>query len=334
MIAPDQDDPLMIEAAEWAELLVDDPSDATRLRFEQWRSHAGHALAFAAVAEARSTSSALADHPEMLALRHAAVARIALARETRRTLPWMLAAAACAVVVAPIAWLRLADDATTTIPAAQIAEAPVYRTGTGQRLMVTLTDGSRLTLDTDSRVRVAYNDTERGLVLERGQALFEVAKHQLRPFVVTAGSQSVTAHGTAFDIRLDPNAVQVALVEGLVSVATKGGHAKPVAMVPDDVLTAAAGSVSLRHVPGIASAMSSWSEGLLVFEDTTLRHAIAEMNRYGTPRIALADTRAGDVRISGSFRTGEVEPFLDALQMGFPVTVARSADGITIATKK
>nr|WP_274705084.1 FecR domain-containing protein [Sphingomonas sp. H160509] len=246
----------------------------------------------------------------------------------------MLAAAACAAVVAPIAWLRFADDATTTRPATQIADAPVYRTATGQRLMVTLTDGSRLTLDTDSRVRVAYNDAERRLVLERGQALFEVAKHQPRPFVVTAGSQSVTAHGTAFDIRLDPGAVQVALVEGLVSVAAKGGHAKPVAMVPDDVLTAAAGSVSLRHVPGIALALSSWSEGRLVFEDTTLRHAIAEMNRYGTPRIALADTKAGDVRISGSFRTGEVQPFLDALQMGFPVTVARRADGITIATRK
>ncbi len=324
----------MIEAAEWAERLDDDLSDATRVRFEDWQSHAGHASAFAAVAEARTTSAALADHPEMLALRHAAVARIALSREPRRAAPWMLAIAACATVVAPIAWLRFADDAATTRPAAQNAEVPVYSTATGQRLMVTLTDGSRLTLDTDSRVRVAYNDTERRLLLERGQALFEVAKHQPRPFVVTAGSQSVTAHGTAFDIRLDPGNVQVALVEGAVSVASKGGHAKPVTMVPDDVLTAVAGSVSLRHVPGIALALSSWSEGRLVFVDATLRHAVAEMNRYGTPRIALADVRAGDVRISGSFRTGEVQPFLDALQMGFPVTVARSADGITIATKK
>jgi len=306
VIGPHQGEPAMIEAAEWAERLDDDPSDATRVRFEDWRADAGHEAAFAAVAEARTMSAALADHP----------------------------AAACAAVVAPIAWLRLADDTTTTGQAAQIAEAPVYRTATGQRLMVTLTDGSRLTLDTDSRVRIAYSDAERRLVLERGQALFEVAKHQRRPFVVTAGSQSVTAHGTAFDIRLDPGAVRVALVEGLVSVASKGGHAKPVAMVPDDVLTASAGGVSLRHVPGIALALSSWSEGRLVFEDTTLRHAVAEMNRYGTPRIALADTQAGDVRISGSFRTGEIQPFLDALQMGFPVTVARSADGITIATKK
>ncbi|WP_198526918.1 FecR domain-containing protein, partial [Sphingomonas sp. Ant20] len=138
---------------------------------------------------------------------------------------WMLAAAACATVVAPLALWRFADDT----PAVQVAETPVYRTATRQRLMVTLSDGSRLTLDTDTRVRMAYTRTERRLVLERGQALFEVAKHQTRPFVVTAGAQAVTAHGTAFDVRLETSAVRVALLEGLVSVAGKGAPGKPVA---------------------------------------------------------------------------------------------------------
>ena len=322
----------MIEAAEWVERLDGGPGDTVRAQFEHWQAQPGHRAAFAAVVEAREASAALADHPDMFALRHAAVARVALAREPRRAAPWLLAAAACAAVVAPMAWLRLADDGA---PTTRIASAPTYRTATGQRLMVTLTDGSRLTLDTDSRVRVAYSDTERRLVLERGQALFEVAKHQPRPFVVTAGAQSVTAHGTAFDVRLDPGAVQVALVEGLVSVATRGGQAMPVRMVPDDVLTASAHGISVRHVPGMALALSSWSEGRLVFQDTSLRDAVAEMNRYGAARIAIADPRAGAVRISGSFRTGDVQPFLDALEMGFPVTVDRRADGgIIVGSRK
>jgi transmembrane sensor len=136
-------------------------------------------------------------------------------------------------------------------------------------------------------------------------------------------------------VRLDPGAVQVALVEGLVSVATKGGHGKPVGMVPDDVLTASARGVSVQHIPGRALALSSWSEGRLVFEDETLRRAVAEMNRYGAARITIADAAAGRVRISGAFRTGEVQPFLDALEMGFPVTVDRHGNGgITIASKK
>ncbi|MBD8617965.1 FecR domain-containing protein [Sphingomonas sp. CFBP 13728] len=324
-------DPAMIEAAEWAEQLDRDCDGTTRTRFDDWHARPGHAAAWAAVSDARATSATLADHPDMLVLRHAAVARAALGREPPRVAPWMLAAAACAAVVAPLTLWRFADDA----PAARIAETPVYRTATGQRLMVTLTDGSRLTLDTDSRVRMAYTASERRLVLERGQALFEVAKHQRRPFVVTAGAQSVTAHGTAFDVRFDPHAVQVALVEGLVSVATKGVHGKPVAMVPDDVLTASVGGVSVQHIPGRALALSSWSEGRLVFEDETLRQAVAEMNRYGAPQIVITDAEAGRLRISGAFRTGEVQPFLDALEMGFPVTVDRHANGgITIASKK
>ena len=324
-------DPVMIEAAEWAERLDRDAGGATRARFDDWHVRPDHAAAWAAVSEARATSAALADHPDMLALRHAAVARAALGREPRRVAPWMLAAAACAAVVAPLTLWRFADDA----PAVRTAEAPVYRTATGQRLMVPLTDGSRLTLDTDSRVRMAYTATERRLVLERGQALFEVAKHQGRPFVVTAGAQAVTAHGTAFDVRLASHVVQVALVEGLVSVATKGVHGKPVALIPDDVLTASVGGVSVQHIQGRALALSSWSEGRLVFEDETLRQAVAEMNRYGAPQIAIADAAAGRVRISGAFRTGEIQPFLDALEIGFPVTVDRHANGgVTIASKK
>ena len=324
-------DPLLIAAAEWAERLDLHDDAATRARFDEWHAQPGHAAAWAAIRRARAASAALANHPDLLALRHAAVARAALGREPRRVAPWMLAAAACAAVVAPLALWRVADDR----PAVRIAETPVYRTATGQRLMVTLSDGSRLTLDTDTRVRMAYTDTERRLVLERGQALFEVAKHQTRPFVVTAGAQAVTAHGTAFDVRLETGAVHVALLEGLVSVAGKGAHAKPVAMVPDDVLTASAGGVSVRHLPGSAERLASWSEGRLVFEDEALSQAVAEINRYSVQQIAIVDAAAGRVRISGAFRTGEVQPFLDALELGFPVSVDRHPNGsITIASKK
>lgn len=317
-------DPRLIDAAGWAERLEGDPSAATRARFAAWHAQPGHGEAWAAVTAAHKAVTDVADHSDLLALRHAAVARVALARPPARLAPWAWAAAACAVAAAPLAWWQYPARA----PAVQVAAAPVYRTAVGQRLMVTLSDGSRLTLDTASRVRVAYTATERRLVLEEGQALFEVAKHQSRPFVVAAGGRSVTAHGTSFDVRLHPGAVQVALVEGKVIVA--GGGAAPVALAPDDVLTASELGVSVRHVPGLPQRLASWSEGRLVFDDDTLQQAVAEMNRYATPGIAIADAAAARIRISGSFRTGDVQPFLDALQIGFPVTVRRDRDGRTI----
>ncbi|WP_052148902.1 hypothetical protein [Sphingomonas sp. Ant20] len=72
-----------------------------------------------------------------------------------------------------------------------------------------------------------------------------------------------------------------------------------------------------------------------MFEDEALSQAVAEINRYSVQQIAIVDAAAGRVRISGAFRTGEVQPFLDALELGFPVSVDRHPNGsITIASKK
>ncbi|KHA63387.1 hypothetical protein, partial [Sphingomonas sp. Ant20] len=80
-------DPVMIEAAAWAERLDRDPSAAMRARFDDWHARTDHAAAWAVIAQARAATAALADHPDLLALRHAAVARAALRREPRRVAP-------------------------------------------------------------------------------------------------------------------------------------------------------------------------------------------------------------------------------------------------------
>ncbi|WP_312487335.1 FecR family protein [Sphingomonas sp.] len=317
-------DPRMLAAAEWVDRL--DSADAdTSARFEAWRADPANAAAWRAADAARLSAVALADHPDLLALRHAAVARAVRDQSYRaRHRFWAMAAAACAVLAVPVLWTVRSDRTAGSTIAAQ----PVYRTDVGQRLAVTLPDGSRLTLNTASQVHLAYTPTERRLILDRGQALFEVAKHQSRPFVVVGGGQAVTAHGTAFDVRVRPGTTRVALIEGRVTVAPA---ARPRdlgrAMVVDDILTATLAGVSIRHVPGEAGMLASWSEGRLVFADQSLASAIAEMNRYTDRPITVVDPRAAALRISGSFRTGEIEPFLSALQSGFPVTVGRSETG-------
>jgi transmembrane sensor len=313
-------DARLIEAAHWAERRAD---GLPLVGFDAWLADPANDRAWRSVDAVREATLAEADHPDLLAMRHAAVARAALGRGERRSGRWWpaLAAACLAVAAAPLAtWYVMRDGAAS--PA-----SPVLATEVGQRLVVRLPDGSRMTLNTASRVRLAYSYSERRLVLERGQAFFDVAKHQSRPFVVVAGGERVTAHGTEFDVRLEPGAVRVALVEGKVSVAPAAARGPAVMMKPDDVLTARAGTISLRHVEGRAASLSSWSEGRLVFQDEPLGKAVAELNRYGTPPIVVADARAARVRISASLRTGDIDPFLDALELGFPVRVVRQADG-------
>ncbi|UZK67322.1 FecR family protein [Sphingomonas sp. M1-B02] len=317
-------DPRLIEAATWSERLAEAPGAITRARFAAWRRKPGSKEAWDSVAAARDTIAVLASHPELQALRDGLIDHDEPRFAARRRPLWVLAAAACVAAVAPLALWQLAGNPIA--PPAQ--QALVYRTAPGKRLTVALPDGSRLTLNTASRVRVAYSDNERRLELDQGQGLFEVAKDAKRPFRVSSGGQTVTAHGTVFDVRHAADAVQVALVEGKVSVAAAGtARAAPVLLRPDDVLTATAKGVSVRHMPGRAEALASWTTGRLVFMDETLANAVAEMNRYGSSRIVVADSRAAQMRISGSFRIGDVRPFLEMLELGFPVRVERSADG-------
>ncbi|WP_084582925.1 FecR family protein [Sphingomonas azotifigens] len=309
------------EAARWHERLAHNPDAAPPEAFERWRAaDPAHAEAFAQVDAVHACARALATHPELLALRQATATRVAVhrARSAVRKQRTGAALAALALVALPLAGWYAAEHRT---PASALAssESRLFSTGVGQRLSMMLDDGSRLTLNTATAVRVAYTPSERHLILERGQAWFEVAKGQPRPFRVTAGAHDVVAHGTAFDVRLDADRTTVLLVEGKVTVGA-------VAMVPNDLLVARGDRMTLRH-GGDARQIEAWREGLVVFADTPLAEAVAELNRYAPHALLVKDARAGALRISGAFRTGESATFAEALETSFPVQAVTRSDG-------
>jgi len=305
-------------AASWVERSADGLSAQDARAFDEWHRDPANAASFARIDEGRRAAAALADDCEFDDLRRATQARIA-ARQTRFPRHrWLAAIAASVLVATPLAIVAVHDRPDNPAP-----HERVYRTPIGQRMAVTLDDGSRLTLDSDSRVRVAYSATERRLYLDRGEAMFEVAKHKQRPFIVSARDQIVTAHGTMFDVRLTHDKVRVVLVEGKVSVASPGGT---VAMTPDDVLTARPGLVTLRrHSKG--AELTSWRDGFLTFDDRPLAEAVEEINRYAPHPLVLADAEVGRMRISGAFRTDDTDAFVAALEEGFPVRVTTARDG-------
>jgi transmembrane sensor len=244
------------------------------------------------------------------------------------------AAAVVVAVLAPLGWRTLGP---TPAPPARVAAVQppgrIYQTGVGERLTINLADGSTAVLNTASRLQVAYTDQERRLVLEAGEGLFDVAKGQPRPFVVAADGHSITAHGTQFDVRLAPDQVKVALVEGVVSVKGRDPAAE-VRLKPNEVLVARGETTSVRAVSDMA-ALVGWRDGLVFFDNATLADAAAEMNRYiERPRIEVEPSVAR-VRLSGAFRTDQSATFIEALEQGFPVAVvARSPDHIVLGRSR
>ena len=214
----------------------------------------------------------------------------------------------------------------------------LYATRVGAMETVSLADGSRLTLNTDSQLRIDMDVRDRRVQLRQGEAFFEVAKDPQRPFVVEAGDKRIIAVGTAFSVRRDGPDVRVVVTEGRVRIETAGGTtgtaqapllgAGMIASPPGDAVL-----VQNRSPSQIAQNLS-WRTGQLVFRDTPMAEAVAEFNRYNTRKLIIEDPAVDSLRIGGIFRATQVDAFVSLVQQGFPVQARAEDDRIVLTSRK
>lgn len=331
-------------AAEWLERREQgELAPEEQARLDQWLAAAlENAAAFGEMELLHALTDEHAAEPGILALRREALR----ARRAGGRPGWGAAAAAMAIAVVGLSGAGIASlNGTPAVepgPIARIAEvlsaradpkSGVHRTGVGERLTLTLPDGSVATLNTDTILKVAYRDGERGVRLLRGQALFEVAHNKRVPFRVYAADRAITAVGTVFDVRLDGQHVKVALVEGVVKVAAikpkavSGRPVEQVQMTAGEVLDAPTADAPMRVASADTEKSISWRSGVVEFSGESLADAVAEMNRYTTRPIEIADPAAAAFRVSGVFRTGEPEMFARMMTQVFPLEVQGTPDG-------
>lgn len=247
--------------------------------------------------------------------------------------------AMCGVLAGTVFWLRDTPGVT-------------YATETGEQRTLTLADGSVVQLNSQSRLRVAFDEAVRSVELLEGQALFEVAKNPARPFVVVSGSTSVRAVGTQFDVYRKTGATVVTVLEGRVAVSS-GATGGSAAAVPADV--AKAGAVA--HTVDSALLLSAgeqvvvtpkavlaprranvevataWTQKRLVFEAAPLSEVAAEFNRYSRRQLIIEDAQLSDVRITGEFASTSLDHMVEFLQQRFAVNVDAQSDQIRISRR-
>ena len=283
-----------------------------------------------------------AAHPELLAMRTAALAARGEGHRNRHGLLAVLALVILVGLSVGVWSLRSTAGPGIAFLSPQRAPSPVnanvaqYQTEVGERSSIALPDGSIAVLDTNSAIRVAYSSAERAIKLVRGQALFQVAKHKAMPFQVYAGDKRVTATGTEFNVRLDGagtgSTVRVALVEGVVQVSTlqsspdRDAPVQVITMAPGELLQAKAGA-PIAAVAANTDQLTSWRDGLLTFNDTSLGEAVAEINRYTNHPLKLADARLADLRISGVFKSGDPDHFAETVAQIHAITNAHDTRG-------
>lgn len=328
-------------AAGWAVRLADGPLGAEdTVALQAWLdADPANAEAMETIVESWRAVEAYAGAPELLSLRQQALQSAERAHRSRgagrrRAQPrWMAAAAAaCLVAIAAGGWSWLSPKA--------------YATGLGERRVVALADGSRISLDGETQVRVRYALGRRSLWLDRGRAKFEVAKDPTRPFTVRSHGEEVVATGTAFSVELIGRQVRVVLYEGHVAVLhTAGGVRRTLAvgrdqapadrvLTPGHELIAAAGpgrqpAATLVPVDPVRSL--AWEGGQLVFEDEPLSTAVARINRSASTPLEIGDAATGQVRISGVFQAGDTGHFVQGLTAAFPVRAQAQGERILLS---
>jgi transmembrane sensor len=221
------------------------------------------------------------------------------------------------------------------------APTETYRTSIGEQKRIDLDDGSVMTLNTASVAEVSYSKARRLVVLETGEALFDVEKDG-RPFLVEAGSSRTTALGTAFSVQTREEHVSVVLVEGSVSVSELGPQRRMLGLFPasreEGARTVLAPGQRLVMTPGHASqvetvntaAALAWQTGILQFDDMRLDEVIDELNRYSETKLVLGDSALGKERISGGFPAGQQDAFARNLTYLLPVRIEQIGQEIRI----
>lgn len=200
-----------------------------------------------------------------------------------------------------------------------------FHTSIGEMRTLQLSDGSTVMLNSDSALAVSMAPNARQISLLKGEALFRVSPDKSRPFSVHAGDGSVTALGTAFNIRLRDGSTEVTVTEHSVAVNLDKGF-QTTRLEEGQSL-----SYDQRHGISAAqtadtSAITAWQRGKLVFQDKPLGEVIAELNRYHRGHLMISDNRIAERRVNGVFHINDPLAVISALQNALQIKSTHISD--------
>lgn len=245
-------------------------------------------------------------------------------------------AASLLLMIGAASGVFLSDAPRQQHPGEMAASVPravaTFATPVGGRRVIPLEDGSRVELNTASSVRTSITGESRRVWLDKGEAYFDVAHLPGRPFVVHAGSRTITVLGTRFSVRLEGEKVTVSVAEGSVRVAN-GEEVTPATVIAAGDIAIAAGPSTLltaKSEERVENALS-WREGLLSFDQTRLRDVAAEFNRYNRKPIVVNGRVAAEIRIGGVFPASDAEAFVRLLRDAYELRVEQREDAVVIS---
>lgn len=237
-----------------------------------------------------------------------------------------VAAAAAILVLVPAGMLlfgsgRLSPSGT---------DAVMLSTGVGEIRQVALADGSRVTLDTSTKVEVRFAGSQRSARLRYGRARFQIAEAKV-PFVVESRSATVTSDGGIIDVEQGAQKDSVQVLDGAADVNEPDGdhRSSAVTLHAGESITITTAGAEQKGVP---SPGLDWTHGMLQFDGTPLVEAVILANRYSDRHIVLVGD-LGELKVTGAFRAGDTGGLAKALAAAFQLSLQRRADGALMLSR-
>lgn len=314
-------DPIVDAALDWFMRIGDGGLNADeQAEFESWKQQDPKHLAAFQRLDGMSRSSSLAKAGaemarEERALRPVVVDQPAASRQHwGRYLVPLAAVLVLAIALYPTLRLSLLSD---------------YRTAVGEQRVVSLPDGSSMTLNSGSAVALDFDNGRRSVSLLQGEAYFDVVHDAEHPFVVNGALSQTQVFGTAFAVQDGAEADRVVLQRGSVQVALLEAPYSMQMLEPGEAVHAARSGISSPKQVNVSD-MLAWLNGRVVFENALFSEALETLERYHSGLVFVVDDRYEGARISGDFSVEDPATAVATLAAAVGGNITRLPGGVLI----
>ncbi|NYH07610.1 FecR family protein [Pseudomonas moraviensis] len=300
------DDSIDAQAAAWFTRNRQDQQPAARQAFEQWLREPAHARAYC------SFEMLWADLGELQQMNRPTP--LPIRRPSSRWRPVLAVAAALVVAVL----------ATSLGTPHEVYRQQIAAQAKGQRIFE-LPDGSTLSVNANTQLRVDFDSHQRRLTLDRGQFYINVAPDKERPLWVQTGDATIRVVGTGFDVRRSDRQLVVSVAHG--QVAFTPDNRAPMLLDARQQAAVDLASGTLQQQSLAASQVADWRTGHLSFRNRELASLVDELNLYRPRPVVLANARLGQIKVSGNLDVEDPDALINALPALVPVKTVALADG-------
>ncbi|MFJ2480003.1 FecR family protein [Pseudomonas sp. NPDC087598] len=300
------DDSIDGQAAAWFTRNRQQQGRAVRQAFEQWLREPEHAKAY------RAFEELWADLSELQQLNRPTPLKL---QKPKRL--WQPALAIAAALVGAV----LATQLGTSY---EIFQQQIAAQSKGTRT-VELPDGSTLSVNANTQLRVDFDSHQRQIFLQRGQFYVDVAPDKERPMWVQTGDATVRVVGTGFDVRRTDKQLVVSVAHGQVDFAPDARTSLLLGARQQAAVDLESGSVQQQTLA--VSQVADWRTGHLSFRNRELASLVDELNLYRAKPVLLANAKLGQIKVSGNLDVEDPDALINALPALIPVKTVALADG-------